>query len=191
MIKYIFTGKAMWLFGRKKNTKKAAATKQAARKRKQAQPAVTTHRSWSIGRKPAKQQPKPQSKAAQKPAKGRRPDSPGAEEGRLFTTHRWSPEILLKSFEYESCSWCRRFYTRPTQCPYDRYKLEKCEQYDRIEAGARRALMNTPIWQVVIKEAMSKKLGHASITKCHYCGAINPDPTVTRNWKCYNCDSKL
>ncbi|MEA1958183.1 MAG: hypothetical protein U9N44_00690 [Chloroflexota bacterium] len=181
----------MWLF-KKKKPKKTYKQKPASAKRGHTQAAVTTHRHWSIGRKPAKQPPKAQTKAAaHKPVKSPKLGGKTAEEERPLASRRWPPEILLKCFEYEVCSWCRKFYTRPTQCPYDRYKLEKCDHYDKIEAGVRRGLMNTPIWQVVIKEAMSKKLGHVSIIKCHYCGATNPEPAITRNWKCYNCDSKL
>ena len=97
----------------------------------------------------------------------------------------------MRLFLREDCSWCRKFYTHPTECPSDRYGLEKCDQYEEIDKDARSSLIETPLWQVVIREVMSKKVSPLPTRKCHYCGKLNPEPEMTRQWICVNCGSKL
>jgi hypothetical protein len=110
---------------------------------------------------------------------------------RSRTTNTYSPEVLIRLFLREDCSWCRKFYTHPAECPSDRYGLEKCEQYDQLDKVSRNSLIEMPVWQIVIREAMSKKVSPMPTRKCHYCGKLNPEPESTRNWKCINCGSKL
>jgi len=107
------------------------------------------------------------------------------------TSNNYSPDILLRLFLREDCSWCRKFYTHPAECPSDRYGLEKCEQYAQLDKASRSNLIETPLWQVVIREAMSKKVSPLPTRKCHYCGKLNPEPEMINHWKCVSCGSKL
>jgi len=107
------------------------------------------------------------------------------------TSNSYTPDVLLRLFLREDCSWCSKFYTHPTECPSDRYELEKCERYEQLDKDSRSSLIETPRWQVVIREIMAKKVNPLPTRKCHYCGKLNPDPEATRNWKCINCGSKL
>jgi hypothetical protein len=106
-------------------------------------------------------------------------------------SHLYTPDVLLRLFLREDCSWCRKFYTHPTECPADRYGLERCELYEQLDKESRSSLIESPRWQVVIKEVMAKKVKPMPTRKCHYCGKLNPEPEMTRNWKCINCGSKL
>ena len=110
---------------------------------------------------------------------------------RSRTSTSYTPEVLIRLFLREDCSWCRKFYTHPTGCPSDRHDLEKCEQYEQLDKDSRSSLIETPRWQVVIREAMSKRVSPLPTRKCHYCGKLNPEPEMINHWKCINCGSKL
>lgn len=100
-------------------------------------------------------------------------------------------EVCLELFEYEHCSWCKKFYTRPSGCPYDRQLEEKCLLFEKIDDNARRVFLGDKYWQTIIVEIMSVKLNPSSATKCRHCGATNVDPSITHGWTCWRCGGRL
>jgi hypothetical protein len=152
-------------------------------------PAVATYKGWKAESASKQQRLAEQLKTAAPPTASPR----GKTEAGIkpCTTNRYAPEVLIRLFLREDCSWCRKFYTHPTECPSDRYGLEKCDQYEQIYKDTRSSLIETPLWQVVIREAMSKKVSPLPTRKCHYCGKLNPDPEMINHWKCVSCGSKL
>lgn len=152
-------------------------------------PSVSTHKEWQAD-SAVKQQ-----RLAERLKRDAPPDpSPlGTIQAgnRTRTTTAYSPDVLIRFFLREDCSWCRKFYTHPAECPSGRYDLEKCDQYEQLDKVSRNSLIEMPVWQIVIREAMSKKVSPLPTRKCHYCGKLNPEPESIRNWKCINCGSKL
>lgn len=175
---------------KKKKTKQPPARKAPAQANNpNVRPAVATHKGWQAG-SAAKQERLAQRLKTSAPPSA---DTRGKIESgiRPRTSHSYTPDELLRFFLREDCSWCRKFYTHPTECPSNRYDLEKCEQYEQLDKESRSSLIESPRWQVVIREVVSKKVSPLPTRKCHYCGKLNPEPESTRNWKCINCGSKL
>jgi hypothetical protein len=152
-------------------------------------PSVSTHKGWQA------ESVKKQQHLAERLKKDTSPAASPIgkiEAGTIrCATHTYTPEVLIRLFLREDCSWCRKFYTHPTECPSDRYGLEKCDQYEQLDKDSRSSLIETPLWQVVIREAMSKKVSPLPTRKCHYCGKLNPEPEMINHWKCVSCGSKL
>lgn len=175
---------------KKKKTKQPPQRKAPAQgQNPNVRPAVATHKGWQAGTAAKKERLAERLKASEPPvadAKGKIETGSGPR-----ASHSYAPDELLRFFLREDCSWCRKFYTHPVECPSNRYELAKCEQYEQLEKESRSSLIESPRWQVVIREAMSKKVRPLPTRKCHYCGKLNPEPENTRNWKCINCGSKL
>jgi len=175
---------------RKKKAKQPEKRKAPPQKRDpNKRPAVATYKGWKAESATKQRRLAEQLKTAAPPDASPRGKIEAGLKPR--TTNRYAPEVLLRLFLREDCSWCRKFYTHPTECPSDRYGLEKCDQYEQIDKDARSSLIEAPLWQVVIREAMSKKVSPLPTRKCHYCGKLNPEPEMTRHWICVNCGSKL
>lgn len=175
---------------RKKKAKQPERRKARAQKRDpNKRPAVTTYKGWKAESASKQQRLVEQRQTTTQSVAGLHDKTAAAVKPR--TINRWPPEVLLRLFLREDCSWCRKFYTRPTECPSDRYELEKCDQYEEIDKDTRSSLLETPLWQIVIREAMAKKVNPLPTRKCHYCGKLNPEPDITHHWICVNCGSKL
>jgi len=180
----------MCWFRRKKKAKQPQRRKAPAQSQNpNVRPAVATHKGWQTDSAAKQQRLAERLKTSAPPSA----DNRGKIESGISprTSHSYTPDVLLRLFLREDCSWCRKFYTHPTECPSDRYGLEKCDQYEQIDKDTRSNLIETPLWQVVIREAMSKKVNPLPTRKCHYCGKLNPEPEMTRHWICVNCGSKL
>jgi hypothetical protein len=176
-------------FRKKKNKQPQRRKAPAQTNNPNVRPAVATRKGWKAESAPKQQCLAERLKTSVPPnieTRGK------IESGiRPRTTTTYSPEVLLRLFLREDCSWCRKFYTHPAECPSDRYGLEKCEQYAQLDKASRSSLIETPLWQVVIREAMSKKVSPLPTRKCHYCGKLNPEPEMINHWKCVSCGSKL
>ncbi|MFA5367564.1 MAG: hypothetical protein WC333_06770 [Dehalococcoidia bacterium] len=175
---------------KKKKTKQPPARKAPAQgQNPNVRPAVATHKGWQAGSTAKQERLAERLKTSTPPGT----DTRGTIESgiRPRISHSYSPDELLKLFLREDCSWCRKFYTHPSECPSNRYDLERCELYEQLEKESRSSLIESPRWQVVIREVMSKKVSPLPTRKCHYCGKLNPEPESFRNWKCINCGSKL
>jgi len=175
---------------KKKKTKQPPQRKAPAQEQNpNVRPAVATHKGWQAGSAARQERLAERLKASEPPAA----DAKGQIEAgiRHRTAHSYTSDELLKLFLREDCSWCRKFYTHPAECPSGRYDMVKCEQYEQLEKAARSSLIESPRWQVVIREAMAKKVRPLPTRKCHYCGKLNPEPESTLHWVCINCGSKL
>jgi len=91
----------------------------------------------------------------------------------------------VEMFATTQCSWCRKFYTTPFLCPYDRLQ-SNCLSFDGLSAQERgRQVEDEKLWRRMA-DMLSQVEARGMMSRCREedCLALNPNPQATSCWRC-------
>lgn len=92
---------------------------------------------------------------------------------------------VLRVFQGTQCSWCRKFYTQPFLCPYERLQ-SNCVSFGRVGQDERAQLLGDEKWWWRMADMIQQVQDKGILGKCRTgeCGALNPNPQKLTCWQC-------
>ena len=98
------------------------------------------------------------------------------------------PERLreaISTFQTTQCSWCKKFYTQPFLCSYQRLQ-SSCVLFEKLGEEERRSLLGDEKWWWRMGDMLQRAQERGIMAKCREpgCFALNPNPQKTICWQC-------
>jgi ribosomal protein L37AE/L43A len=90
---------------------------------------------------------------------------------------------VIRIFQTTQCSWCRKFYTQPFLCPYNKLQ-SSCISFDRLGNEERGQLLGDEKWWWRMADMIQQVQERGIMAKCRECGALNPNPKKPVCWHC-------